>query len=185
MSAQRRASAVKSKAARAKPRSLKTAYLDPAAAAAGAVDYRQPDLRRHPPRSPYTRLGGFVHLPRLIDKARALAGGNIGEYHYRCPFDKRFFAFTGLSADAFLAQVKTGHSDGELLAYVQKKGRPKRHPAEVAAWSRWMEQLTPSSPEARGFFNEVHQKNGPKRDDIGTWFDWLELDDFVTFGGKP
>ena len=28
-------------------------------------------------------------------------------------------------------------------------------------------------------------KNAPQREDIATWFDWLELDDFVTFGGKP
>lgn len=182
MSAQRRKSATPS---RAKARNLKAAYLDPAAAAAGAVNYRRPDLRRHPPRSPYTRLGGFVHLPRLIDKARALAAATIGEYHYECPFDKRFFSFTGLHAKDFLAQVKAGRSDSELLAYVQARSRPKRHPSEIAAWSLWMQQLTPSNPDGRGFFNEVHRKNAAHRDDIGTWFDWLELDDFVTFGGKP
>ena len=173
------------KPARAQARDLQSAYLDPAAAAAGAVNYRRPDLRRHPPRSPYTRLGGFVHLPRLIDKARALAGGQIGEYHYECPFDKRFFAFTGLDAKAFLAQVKAGRSDSELLAYVHARSRPKRHPSEIAAWSQWMIQLTPSAPDGRGFFNDVHRKNAAHRDDIGSWFDWLELDDFVTFGGKP
>ncbi len=148
-------------------------------------EYPRPDLRRHPPRNPHGRLGGYVHLPRLIDNARAMAADRIGEYHYPCPFDKRFFAFTGIGANAFLAQVKGGRSDSELLAYVQARGRPKRHPAEIAAWSQWMEQLTPSSTEARGFFNDVHLKNAPQRGDIVTWFDWLELDDFVTFGGKP
>ena len=170
---------------KAKTRGIHAAYLDPAGPAAGAVDLNRPDLRRHPPRSPHARLGGFVHLPRLIDKVRAKASGRIGEYHYPCPFDRRFFGFTGLDPDAFLAQAKAGRSDSELLAYVQSKGRPKRHPSEIAAWSQWMEQLTPSSTEARGFFNEVHAKNAPQRDDIVTWFDWLELDDFVTFGGKP
>jgi len=24
----------------------------------------------------------------------------------------------------------------------------------------------------------------PKREDVGTWFDLLDVDDFVTFGGK-
>jgi hypothetical protein len=24
----------------------------------------------------------------------------------------------------------------------------------------------------------------PKREDLGTWFDLLDVDDFVTFGGK-
>jgi hypothetical protein len=164
---------------------LAAAYLQPALTAPGAVNFSAPDLTRHPPRSPRTRLGGYVHLPRLIDKARAIAAGRNGEYHYPCPFDDRFFAYTGLKAGAFLAKVKTGASDSELLAYVQAKSRPKRHPAEIAAWSAWMEQLTVASPDSRAFFNEVHRKNAPQRGDIATWFEWLELDDFVTFGGKP
>ncbi len=164
---------------------IEAAYLNAAGAAAGALNFSAPDLTRHPPRSPRTKLGGYVHLPRLIDKARAFAAGRLGDYHYPCPFDARFFAFTGLTAEAFLAEVKTGKSDGELLAYVQASARPTRHPAEIAAWSRWMDELTPTAPDKRAFFNEVHAKNAPHREDIATWFDWLELDDFVTFGGKP
>jgi hypothetical protein len=165
--------------------SIESAYLNPAGVAAGAVNYRAPDLTRHPPRSPRTRLGNYVHLPRLIDKARALTAGTNGEYHYPCPFDARFFAYTGLSADAFLAEVKAGKSDSELLAYVGAHAQPQRHPAEIAGWSAWMEQLTVASPDSRSFFNDVHLKNAPHREDIATWFDWLELDDFVTFGGQP
>jgi hypothetical protein len=162
--------------------SLQSAYTNPAAPAAGAVNYNAPDLTRHPPRSPRTRLGGYVHLPRMIDKARAVGAGRGGDYHYPCPFDARFFAFTGLNADTFMAEVKTGKTDAELLAYVQAKA--PRHASEIAAWSSWMEQLTPTSPDSRAFFNDVHRKNAEHREDIATWFDWLELDDFVTFGGK-
>ena len=39
------------------------------------ISYSTPDLTQHPPRSPRVRLGGFVHLPRLLDKARAYAAG--------------------------------------------------------------------------------------------------------------
>lgn len=165
--------------------SLKSAYLNPSANAAGAVSYRAPDLTRHPPRSPRVRLGGYAHLPRLIDKARATVAGKHGEFHYNCPVDQRFFAFTGLDPEKFLAEVKAGKPDGELLAYVQANASPKRHPAEVAAWTAWFEQLTPSAPESREYFNQVHQKNAPKREDIVTWCDWLDLDDFVTYGGTP
>lgn len=84
-----------------------------------------------------------------------------------------------------MAEVKTGKSDSELLAFVQAKAQPQRHPAEIASWSTWMEQLTPTDPEKRAFFNDVHAKNAPQRTDIATWFDWLELDDFVSFGGRP
>src|SRR4051812_2542820 len=98
--------------------SLETAYKNPSANAGGGVNYSAPDLTRHPPRSPRTRLGGYVHLPRLIDKARAVVAGKNGDFHYNCPMDQRFWAFTGINPDAFLAEVKAGKSDSELLAYV-------------------------------------------------------------------
>lgn len=164
---------------------LKSSYVNPNANAAGAVNFSAPDLTRHPPRSPRTRLGGYAHLPRLIDKARAVAAGRNGDYHYECPFDQRFFVYTGISATAFMAEVKAGKSDSELLAYVSTNSQPKRHGSEVAAWSAWMEQWTVSSPDSRAFFNDVHRKNAAHREDIATWFDWIELDDYVTFGGKP
>jgi hypothetical protein len=164
---------------------LKTAYTAPAAAAAGGINYSAPDLTRHPPRSPRTRLGGYVQLPRLIDKARAVAAGKAGDFHYNCPIDQRFLSFTGLNPDALFAEIKAGKSDSEILAYVTANASPKRQPSEIASWSAWFEQLTPTPPDTRAFFNDVHRKNAPQREDIGTWFDWLELDDYVTYGGKP
>lgn len=162
---------------------IQNAYTAPAGAAANAISFAAPDLTRHPPRSPRTRLGGYVHLPRLIDKARAQIAGTSGDYHFDCPMDKRFWAFTGIAPEAMFAEVKTGKSDSELLAFVQAAA--KKHPSEVAEWSRWFEQLTPTNPDGREFFNEIHRKNAPQREDIATWFDWLELDDYVTFGGRP
>ena len=46
------------------------------------INYSVPDLSRHPPRSVRVRLGGFAHLPRLLDKARAESVGKNGPYHY-------------------------------------------------------------------------------------------------------
>jgi hypothetical protein len=163
---------------------LKANYLQPSATT-GSFNYSAPDLTRHPPRSPRTRLGGSVHLPRLIDKARAVAAGKEGDFHYKCPMDQRFLAFTGLNADALFEVIKSGKSDSEILAYVNANATPKRQPSEIAAWSQWFEQLTPTVPDTRNFFNDVHRKNAAHRDDIATWFDWLELDDYVTYGGRP
>ena len=39
------------------------------------------DLTKQAPRSCYVRLGGYVILPRLIDKARAASAGKLGEYY--------------------------------------------------------------------------------------------------------
>ena len=141
-----------------------------------------PDLTKFPPRSPRVRLGGYVQLPRLLDKARADLAGKNGEYHYNCPLDQRFLEFTGLDADA-LKKV-AAQSDTEVLAWVSAHAKPKRTAPEIIAWSRWMEDRTPSDPDSREFFNGIHKKIGVQREDIASWFDILDMDDFVTFGGK-
>ena len=80
-----------------------------------AMNYSAPDLTQHPPRSVRVRLGGYVLLPRMIDKCRAELAGKNGPYHYNCPLDQRLLAFAGMDADAFKAEVAKGKGDGELL----------------------------------------------------------------------
>ena len=141
-----------------------------------------PDLTQHPPRSPRVQLGGFVHLPRLLDKARATAAGKAGEYHYNCPLDKHFFAFTGLSSEALLAEVKGGSSDSQMLAWI--RAGSKRLPSEVASWSLWMRTHAPGGNEGHEWFAAVLKASGPERDDVFGFFDLLDLDDYVAFGGR-
>ena len=148
------------------------------------ITYSTPDLTQHPPRSPRVRLGGFVHLPRLLDKARAFAAGKIGEYVYPCPLDMRLFSFVGIDPDAFLAAVKTGKGDVEMLAWVNDHTQPSRAPWEIEAWSRWLEHLGPGDAKRHTGLAEDIGKLSPGRDDIRTNFDRLELDDYVSFGGR-
>lgn len=143
-----------------------------------------PDLTQRPPRSPRVRLGGFVILPRMLDKGRALLVGKNGEYHYACPMDQRLVEFVGIDPEALKNQLAAGAGDGEILEWVQKNARIKRGDAEIAAWSAHSELRTPSDTESREYFQGIHAKAGPKREDISTWFDVLDLDDYVSFGGK-
>ncbi len=148
------------------------------------INYSAPDLSQHPPRSPRTRLGGYAHFPRLLDKARAHAAGKLGDYMWNCPLDQRFFAFAGVTADALLAAVKQGKSDAEMLEWLNATQQPKRPAWEVIAWSAWLEALAPGDVQRHQTFAEHIQKMGPQRDDIRTMFDRLELDDYFSFGGK-
>ena len=143
-----------------------------------------PDLTKVPPRSARVRLGGYVILARLLDKGRATIAGKNGEYHYNCPMDQRFFEFAGISAEALKKQLASGNGDGEILAWIQRTGKKKHTDAEIAAWSTHGEQRAPSDAESRQYFNELHSKTAPKREDIATWFDLLDVDDYVSFGGK-
>ena len=143
-----------------------------------------PDLTRHPPRSPRVRLGGFAVLPRLLDKGRAALAGKHGEYKFACPLDQRFLDFVGISAAALKKQIASGKGDGALLDWVHTHSKPRRTVPEIEAWSAWQDKRVPTDAESREFFNELHERYGPHREDIATWFDLLDLDDFVSFGGK-
>lgn len=142
-----------------------------------------PDLTQHPPRSPRVRLGGYVVLPRILDKARAQLAGQCGEYKWANPLDQRLFNFMGIKAADFLAAVATGKTDTEMLAWINTSAQPLRSPWEIAAWSQWLESLTPGDAKRHGMFAEDIAKYCPQRDDIRTAFDRLDLDDYVTFGG--
>jgi len=143
-----------------------------------------PDLMKRPPRSPRVRLGGFVVLPRMLDKGRATIAGKNGEYNYACPLDQRFLEFAGIDPEALKKQLSTDKGDGEILEWIQNNSTTRPRPIEIAAWSALQEQRVPTDPEARAFFNELHSKVAQHREDIATWFDLLDLDDYVSFGGK-
>ena len=47
------------------------------------------------------------------------------------------------------------------------------------------EAAAPGDNESRDFINEqVAAAGGAEREDVVTWFDYIDLDDHVTFGGK-
>lgn len=145
----------------------------------------KPDLTQRPPRSPRVRLGGYVLLTRILDKCRATVAGTNGEYNYACPADQRFLQFAGIDPEQFKQQVASGKGDGEILEWVRKNGRNTKTPSEIEAWSRFEETRASGDLATREMFHGFHSKIAPQRDDIVTWFDLLDLDDYITFGGEP
>ena len=143
-----------------------------------------PDLTKQPPRSPRVRLGGYVILPRMLDKGRATIAGKNGEYHYACPMDQRLLELTGIHPEALKKQLAAGSSDWAILEWINANSTTKPKQAEILAWSALQEQRVPTAPESRAHFNELHSKAAQHREDIATWFDLLDLDDYVSFGGS-
>jgi len=145
---------------------------------------KAPDLTQRPPRSPRVRLGGFVILPRMLDKGRATIIGKNGEFHFDCPLDKRFLEFAGINAAPLKKQLALGKGDWEILQWINKNSKTKPSVTEIIAWSVYQEQRGTTDVETRKFFNDYHARMGAHREDIASWFDLLDLDDYVSFGGQ-
>lgn len=141
------------------------------------------DLTKHAPRSPRVRLGGYVILPRLLDKGRAALAGKNGEYVYACPLDERFLEFAGIDAEALKQQLAAGKGDGEILEWVRANAKHQRTTPEIEAWSAWQERRAPDNPDSREYFNQLHKQVAPGRTDITSWFDLLDVDDYGSYGG--
>jgi hypothetical protein len=143
------------------------------------------DLTRRPPRSTRVRLGGFVILARMLDKGRALLAKKNGEYNYNSPTDQHLVRFLGFDPEALLQELATGKGDGEILQWVLTNAKTPRTPWEIQAWSAYFDNRGPDSDtETLTGFAEYVGQHSKTREDIKTWFDALDLDDFVSFGGK-
>lgn len=144
-----------------------------------------PNLTQRPPRSPRVRLGGYVILARILDKGRADLAGTAGEYRYANPIDKHWFRFTGIDPEALKEQLAQGKGDGEMLAWIAEHAQQKRQPWEILQWSAWQNERGPDGDvETLEFFAQRIAPLSRDREDVRTWFDYLDLDDHVTFGGK-
>jgi hypothetical protein len=120
----------------------------------------------------------------MLDKGRAELAGKIGEYIYACPNDKRFLDFAGVSPEPIKDLLAQGKGDWEILEWIQGNAKNKHSPEEIAAWSASMEKRAPDNPDSRKHFDELLAKVGPNRKDVASWADLLDLDDYVSFGGK-
>jgi hypothetical protein len=143
------------------------------------------DLTQRPPRSMRLRMGGFVLLPRLLDKGRATLVGKNGAYNYDSTTDQRLAKFIGLDLNALLDELAKGKGDWEIFEWIKQNAKIPRDPWEIEAWSSYLEKRGPESDaETLEFFADYVGKHSKTREDIKAWFDATDIDDYVSFGGK-
>lgn len=130
------------------------------------------------PRSPYERLGGYVHLPRLIDKAKLHRKGLLKGYNYKTVgFDKHLLAFLKLNPDEFEEAANRLDDDTAILRWVEEKGAS--HAAEaIEEWNEAMILRHPDSAIKKArFLHVLKESGGEGRTDIRTYFDLIEFDE--------
>jgi hypothetical protein len=134
------------------------------------------DLRTQFPRSMRTTLAGYAHLPRMIDKCRAVLAGTEGEYIYPCPMDERLLDFAGITSQQFTAAVKVHPTDEGVVAWFRQTAQPHES-AELDAWNKQLLARGPSSPESTERFKKDRDAVDPSRTDITAWADLQDLEE--------
>jgi hypothetical protein len=143
------------------------------------------DLTQRPPRSFRVRLGNYAVLGHMLDKGRATLAGKKGEYIYNSPIDQHLVQFLGFDPEALLEELARGKSDGKVLEWVQAHSKTPRSPSEIEAWSPFVEKRAPDSDaETLASFAKLLGGLSKTKEDIKTFFEFGELDDYVSFGGK-
>jgi len=135
-------------------------------------------MRRLHPRSPYERLGGYVHLPRLIDKARLQRKGLLDGYNYKTVgFDNHLLTFLKLDGDAFEEVANRVDNDQEILEWVQKNGA-QNSAEQIEQWNQAMIARHPDTAAKKArFLHFLKEAGGEGRKDIRTYFDLIEFDE--------
>ncbi|MEO5722519.1 MAG: DUF5069 domain-containing protein [Chthoniobacterales bacterium] len=130
------------------------------------------------PRSPYDRLGGYVHLPRLIDKAKLHRQGLLNGYNYKTVgFDKHLLAFLKLDPDAFEEAATRLEDDAAVWDWIETNGA-KHSEEEIEQWNQAMISRHPDNAEKKArFLHFLKEAGGATRKDIRTYFDLIEFDE--------
>jgi Domain of unknown function (DUF5069) len=135
-------------------------------------------MQRLHPRSPYEKLGEYVHLPRLIDKARLYRKGLLNGYNYKTVgFDKHLLAFLKLNGDAFEDAANSLDDDGAILRWVEQNGA-RHSPEAIEQWNEAMISRHPDTAVKKArFLHFLREAGGEGRNDIRTYFDLIEFDE--------
>ena len=135
-------------------------------------------MRRLHPRSPYEKLGGYVHLPRFIEKARLHRKGLLDGYSYKSVgYDKHLLAFLKIDGDAFEEIANKFDDDAAILKWIQGNGAKHSHEA-IEQWNQAMISRHPDTAAKKArFLHFLKQSGGEGRNDIRTYFDLIEFDE--------
>ena len=135
-------------------------------------------MQKQLPRSPYAKLGGYVHLPRLIDKAKLHRKGLLDGYNYKTTgFDKHLLAFLKVNPDAFEDAANHLDDDQASLESLQQHGSTHTDDA-IEQWNQAMISRHPDTPGKRArFLHFLKEVGGQDRKDIRTYFDLIEFDE--------
>lgn len=127
------------------------------------------------PRSPREKLAGLVHIPRMVDKARAAHQNTLGEYIYPCPLDQIMLEFLRVDSDTFKKKANEDTED-TFSKWVETQCQNRSLGDKDAVNNKFLNSQ-PDSPDKWKYFKEILNGLDPARKDINTWVDLIDLEE--------
>ncbi len=133
-----------------------------------------PDLNIDVPRSSKDTLAGIAHLPRMIDKARALRNETLGEYIYPCLLDRQVLNFLATTPEDFADLAET-NDNAQIAEWAEETGCFRSKKERDLLNSKILDR----KPDAETLAEFLEQRNqiDPTRTDVITWADLRDLEE--------
>ncbi|MCH7227193.1 DUF5069 domain-containing protein [Haloferula sp. A504] len=131
------------------------------------------------PRSPKDEIDGLVYFPRMCDKIRLHARGELPtDYHANLGsgMDLWICQFLGVDYQALAKLVSDGASDEEALAWARRNG-VERPDHEFAWWSAFMKTRGFRDDLAERLTQRKEESGFNERNDILTFMDYIDADE--------
>ena len=155
-----------------RPPPMSTTTLDP------KVRNLAKDLRKDFPRSPRTKLAGYVLAARALDKCRADLCGTNGEYHYACPLDSLFLEFAGITPEDFKQAVAEGRSDEEMENWIREHAKNDSK-EDIIQWNNELrdKRISELDMELQSYLEDYIDECIPAGRVIYHWFDVYDIEE--------
>jgi hypothetical protein len=133
------------------------------------------------PKSPKETAGGMRYFPRMLDKIRLHAGGELGlEYHANMgkpvSADGVCINFLRVNYNELCERVKQGGTDEEILEWCYENGR-RLNEGDLTVWNNFMAKFG-WNDFATPTLERLKKENGVSdRDDIKTIGEFIDFDE--------
>ncbi len=126
------------------------------------------------PRSSKDTLAGIAHLPRMIDKARALRNDTLGDYIYPCPLDWHVLNFLETDPKDF-ADLAEVNDDQQMAEWAGEAGRSRTGKERDLLNGKILNRKPDAATMAE--FLDQRDQIDPTRTDVTTWADLRDLEE--------
>lgn len=133
------------------------------------------------PRSAYDEIGGLVYFPRMCDKIRIHAAGELpADYHGSIGkgFDGRMCGYLRVNYEDVKARVLAGSTDEQVLTWCLENGRGLEE-IDYVVWNGFAQKRGWRDADGGSdFLKKSKEDNGlADRDEVMTMFDFYEYDE--------